>query len=201
MFNNEQHQALYNTNIGPRISFSNDFADPQQPIKLENSYREAPVSSDFEFFVPNNTMISADEVFFKGKMLPSRDNCTKITTTLRDELLAHGDDYEDVSPRLAKGTSRWRERLGLKRSHVVAKKSDHKSNDVSLESIDEMKISEILCEDVQANFKGKRLLNKCFFVGFLDMMIYFGVDFILIFVLQVLCDADLISRRKIFGFC
>ncbi|KAK6136897.1 hypothetical protein DH2020_029342 [Rehmannia glutinosa] len=137
MFNNEQH---YNT-MGPRISFSNDFADSQQPIKLENSYREAPVSSEFEFFVPNNTMISADQLFFKGKMVPLRENCAK-TTTLRDELLNGGDDYEDVSPRLAKGTSRWKEMLGLKRSHVVVPKKSDKNGDGSLESIDEMKISE-----------------------------------------------------------
>ncbi|KAL0334852.1 UNVERIFIED_CONTAM: hypothetical protein Sradi_4697100 [Sesamum radiatum] len=136
MFNNEQHPGLYST-MSPRISFSNDFADPQQPIKLDNSYREAPVSSDFEFSVPNYTMISADELFFKGKMLPLRENCTK-TTTLRDELLAGGDDYEDVSPRLAKGANRWKERFGLKRSQVVPKKSD-KNNDGSLESVDEMK--------------------------------------------------------------
>ncbi|KAL0384202.1 UNVERIFIED_CONTAM: hypothetical protein Sradi_2814500 [Sesamum radiatum] len=136
VFNNEQHQGLYNT-MSPRISFSNDFADPLQPIKLENSYREAPVSSDFEFSVPNYTMISADELFFKGKMLPLRENCTK-TTTLRDELLAGGDDYEDVSPRLAKGANRWKERFGLRRSQVVPKKSD-KNNDGSLESVDEMK--------------------------------------------------------------
>ncbi|KAK4437875.1 hypothetical protein Salat_0121500 [Sesamum alatum] len=133
MFNNEQHQGLYNT-MSPRISFSNDFADPQQPIKLDNSYREAPVSSDFEFSVPNYTMISADELFFKGKMLPLRENCTK-TTTLRDELLAGDDDYEDVSSRLPKGANRWKERLGLKRSQVVPKKS----SDGSLQSVDEMK--------------------------------------------------------------
>ncbi|KAL7118956.1 hypothetical protein ACP275_02G033200 [Erythranthe tilingii] len=150
MFNNEQHQGLYNNNtMGPRISFSNDFADSQQPsTMLENSYREAPVSSDFAFSVPNYTMISADEVFFKGKMVPSKDNnnCSK-TTTLRDELLGGSDDdYDDVSPRLAaKGSCRWRERLGLKRSShvVVAKKSDKSISDGSnLKSIDEMKISE-----------------------------------------------------------
>ncbi|KAL8060580.1 hypothetical protein ABFS82_02G033800 [Erythranthe guttata] len=153
MFNNEQHQGLYNNNnnntMGPRISFSNDFADSQQPsTKLENSYREAPVSSDFAFSVPNYSMISADEVFFKGKMVPSKDNnnCAK-TTTLRDELLGGSDDdYDDVSSRLvAKGSCRWRERLGLKRSShvVVAKKSDKSISDGSnLKSIDEMKISE-----------------------------------------------------------
>ncbi|KAL8541377.1 hypothetical protein ACS0TY_002581 [Phlomoides rotata] len=148
MFNNE---ALYtnSTMTTPRISFSNDFADP---MKLENSYREAPVSSDFAFSAPNYSMISADELFCKGKIVPLRENCTKINT-LRDELLC-GDD--DLSPRLAKGTSSWKQRLGLRRSHVVPKKSDKmmmRTNDGSnLESIDEMKIQDII--DDEDNFKG-----------------------------------------------
>ncbi|KAG6432946.1 hypothetical protein SASPL_104540 [Salvia splendens] len=126
-------QALYNTITGPRISFSNDFLEP---VKLDKSYREAPVSSDFEFSVRNYSMISADEVFSNGKMLPSRESFSK-TKTLRDELLAGDDDYEDVSSlRLVKGASRWRERFGLKRSHNVVPKK-------SLGSIDEMKASEI----------------------------------------------------------
>lgn len=136
LFNNE-----------PRISFSNDFGDPQQPKKLENSYREAPVSSDFAFSAPCYSMISADEVFFKGKILPSKIN------TLRDELLAGDDDEGLSSPRFAKGASRWKERLGLKRSHVVVpKKSDKiRISGGSLGSIDELKIQDIIHED---GFKG-----------------------------------------------
>lgn len=120
-------QALYSTNAGPRISFSSDFLEP---VKLEKSYREAPVSSDFEFSVRNYSMISADEVFFDGKMLPSRESFTKAKT-LRDELLSSDDGCEDVSSRRVKGTSRWRERFGLKRTPK------------SLGSIDEMKASEM----------------------------------------------------------
>ncbi|KAG6414994.1 hypothetical protein SASPL_122393 [Salvia splendens] len=119
--------ALYSTNAGPRISFSSDFLEP---VKLEKSYREAPVSSDFEFSVRNYSMISADEVFFDGKMLPSRESFTKAKT-LRDELLSSDDGCEDVSLRRAKGTSRWRERFGLKRTPK------------GLGSIDEMKASEM----------------------------------------------------------
>ncbi|KAG8368367.1 hypothetical protein BUALT_Bualt15G0038100 [Buddleja alternifolia] len=138
---------------GPRISFSNDFSDPQQPNKLENSYREAPVS-DFDFSIPNYTMISADELFFKGKMVPLKENNNKITT-LKAELLAGDDDYEDVSPRIAKSTSRWKERLGLKRSHNLPKKSDKiNSIDGGLGSIDELKTPEIVFEGVFGNFKG-----------------------------------------------
>ncbi|XP_041990523.1 uncharacterized protein LOC121741706 [Salvia splendens] len=120
-------QALYSANAGPRISFSSDFLEP---VKLEKSYREAPVSSDFEFSVRNYSMISADEVFFDGKMLPSRESFTKAKT-LRDELLSSDDGCEDVSSRRAKGTNRWRERFGLKRTPK------------SLGSIDEMKALEM----------------------------------------------------------
>lgn len=139
-------QAFYNGITGPRISFSNDFLEP---MKLEKSYREAPVSSDFEFSVRNYSMISADEVFSNGKMLPSRESSTK-TKTLRDELLAGDDGHEDASSvRLVKSTSRWRERLGFKRSHnAVPKKGDK-----SLGSIDEMKVSEM---DVFAKFNRKK---------------------------------------------
>lgn len=139
MFKNEQH-------LGPRISFSNDFADHhQQPTKLENSYREAPVSSDFAFSAPNFPMISADEIFSKGKILPTREGCT----TLREELLA-GDD-EGFS--LAKGGSRWRERLGLKRWNGSKKSSSGKS----LGSIDELKIHDIINHEGDSScvdFKG-----------------------------------------------
>ncbi|KAK8270705.1 hypothetical protein V6Z11_D11G213300 [Gossypium hirsutum] len=52
--------------MSPRISFSNDFAETQQVMKQERNSREAPVSSDFEFSVSNYSMMSADELFFKG---------------------------------------------------------------------------------------------------------------------------------------
>lgn len=148
-------QAFYNSMTTPRISFSNDFLDPQQPIKLEKSYREAPVSSDFEFSVRNYSMIPADEVFFNGRMLP----LTK-TTTIRDELLAADDDYEDVSSlRVGKGTRRWRERFGLKRSQSGVAKKGEKCGGDALGRIDEMKASEMVCEDVFAKFKGERRKN------------------------------------------
>lgn len=154
-------QAFYNSMTTPRISFSNDFLDPQQPIKLEKSYREAPVSSDFAFSVRNYSMIPADEVFFNGRMLPSRENLTK-TTTLRDELLAaDDDDYEDVasSLRVGKVTSRWRERFGLRRSQSGVGKKGEKCGGDGLGRIDEMKASEMVCEDVFAKFRGEGRKN------------------------------------------
>ncbi|KAJ4825811.1 hypothetical protein Tsubulata_039761 [Turnera subulata] len=121
MFNNEQN-CLYTSSMDPRISFSNDFVDTKQAIKYESSYREAPVSSDFEFSVKNYFMIPADEVFFKGMVLPLKDDCTNQLrkTTLRDELLVDDDEL----PGVQKSSGWWKERLGLKRSHIVPKKSD-----------------------------------------------------------------------------
>ncbi|KAK7319856.1 hypothetical protein RJT34_04584 [Clitoria ternatea] len=116
--------------MDPRISFSNDFVVPQQAIKHENIYREAPVSSDFEFSVKNYSMISADEVFFKGMLLPLKnDTSNKKVVTLRDELLMN-DDYEETLPKLPKlpkSSNRWKERLGLRRAS--SKKDKNKGDE------------------------------------------------------------------------
>jgi len=127
MFNSEQ-QSFYTSSIDPRISFSNDFVDAQQAIKYESSYREAPVSTDFEFSVKNYSMIPADEIFFKGTMLPLKDNCTNSQLrkmTLRDELLVD-DEYNDAFPP-PKSSGWWKEKLRLKRGHFTLKKSDRNS--------------------------------------------------------------------------
>ncbi|KAE8672825.1 DNA repair and recombination protein RAD54-like isoform 1 [Hibiscus syriacus] len=122
--------------MDPRISFSNDFADPQAGIKFESNYREAPVSSDFEFSVNNYAMIPADEIFFKGMLVPLKGPDHGRKLTLRDTLLV--DDDDDVSfPSLRKGPGRWKERLGLKRTNAVSKKKDR--NEHELEKVVEEK--------------------------------------------------------------
>lgn len=117
MYNSEQHNHNHNHNhnhhhnhhcapVSPRISFSNDFVDTQQISKQEKSCRsEAPVSSDFEFSVTNYSMMSADELFFKGRLLPFKDNNKK--TTLREELLVDDEECERqaFSLRPPKGSS------------------------------------------------------------------------------------------------
>lgn len=115
--------------MDPRVSFSIDFVDVQQAMKMkrEATYREAPVSSDFEFCVKNNAMISADEVFSQGKLVLHNNNKSKkltttSTTTLRDELLVSDDLYDDVLPRVPKSLSRWKERLGLRKNGSNKKK-------------------------------------------------------------------------------
>lgn len=140
---NSEHQGHHHVfaPMSPRISFSNDFVDARQAMKQEirssRSEAAAPaVSSDFEFSVTNYSMMSADELFFKGRLLPYKDNCNnrfmqKTTTTLRDELLVEDDD--DVSLRPPKGSTRWKGLLGLKRNHnnVGGSKKVEKSCDGS----------------------------------------------------------------------
>ncbi|KAL7125295.1 hypothetical protein ABFS83_14G108200 [Erythranthe nasuta] len=133
----QENQSLYNN---PRFSFSSDFGFP--PQQLENTYREAPVSSDFEFSAPdyNSVSISADEIFSNGKMLPlstRNNNHPKVGTTLRDELLIN-DEYKGVAS--SKGIRRWKNMLGLKRKQGI-EKSIINGN---LGRIDEMKISEMV---------------------------------------------------------
>ncbi|KAK4367736.1 hypothetical protein RND71_011528 [Anisodus tanguticus] len=124
--------------MSPRISFSNDFIDSsttsshhqQQMMNNQRSYRDAPVSSDFEFSVTNYSMISADELFCKGRLLPFKESsCSSgLTqkTTIRDELL-NDDDFTLRIPK--SGSTRWKGLLGLKRSHVGSKKIDKKNEE------------------------------------------------------------------------
>lgn len=137
MFNTEK-QGLCSPTVDPRISFSNDFADFQQPIKHENTYREAPVSSEFEFSVKDYSMMSADELFCKGMMLPVKNSCTnqQRKMTLRDELSVD-DDYEDVFRRIPKIANQWRERLGFKKGLSSSKKCDE--SDEVMETVVEEK--------------------------------------------------------------
>jgi hypothetical protein len=131
MYNSSEHKGHHYAS--PRISFSSDFVDLQQSIKQERSSRDAPPagSSDFEFSVSNYSMMSADELFFKGRFLPFKDNYNNnqmqrtTTTTLRDELLVDDDDDESSVLKPPKGSTRWKGLLGLnKRTHIGSKKID-----------------------------------------------------------------------------
>ncbi|GER35666.1 hypothetical protein STAS_11965 [Striga asiatica] len=122
----------------PRISFSNDFIEAGASHHGQirgGAYRDAPVS-DFEFSVGGYSMMSADELFFKGRLLPLKENCAATgraaaaATTLRDEL-ENGDDGdgrggggEGFSLRPPKNPARWRGFLGLRKSHNGSKKAD-----------------------------------------------------------------------------
>ncbi|KAL3526771.1 hypothetical protein ACH5RR_011427 [Cinchona calisaya] len=141
MYNNQNNdrKPLGAAPISPRISFSNDFVEStttyssSHPQMVRPSYRDAPVSSDFEFSVTNYSMMSADQLFSQGRLLPLKESCSSTnqfiqkTTTLRDELLqVEDDDYDDdFSLRPPKNSStRWKGFLGLKKSHIGSKKFD-----------------------------------------------------------------------------
>ncbi|CAA0826456.1 Unknown protein [Striga hermonthica] len=141
--------ALYNSCA--RISFSFDLIDhqQQQPTMVDNTYREAPVSSNFDFFdlsSPNSNgaaMISADELFFNGRIVPLEETRPKMGPTLRDEFTANeDDDHEDNNVHARIDNKGWKQRFGLKRLHGrVVSKNGGKSANINvgeLGSIDEM---------------------------------------------------------------
>ncbi|XP_010547501.1 PREDICTED: uncharacterized protein LOC104819222 [Tarenaya hassleriana] len=127
---------MYNSNggvpISPRISFSNDFADisPQKNNSTRTKASSSP-SSDFEFSVTNNAMMTADELFFKGKLLPFKQT-NHVQRTLREELLieeegSEGHGFFTLKPPPSSSSSsskgRWKGLLGFKRDHVGSKKA------------------------------------------------------------------------------
>ncbi|KAL5099281.1 hypothetical protein RYX36_003608 [Vicia faba] len=136
MYNSTEQKGHHHNNhphhcapMSPRISFSNDFVDLQQAMKQERgskSNTQQPVSSDFEFSVTNYSMMSADELFSKGRLLPYKDNNIQTgattTTTLKQELLHNDDEYDAFSLRPPKG--RWKGLLGLRKSHIGSKKPE-----------------------------------------------------------------------------
>lgn len=151
MYNSEHNKGHHCAPMSPRISFSNDFVDIQQASKQERSFRDAPASSDFEFSVTNYSMMSADELFFKGRLLPFKDNYNnqmQRTTTLRDELLV-GDDDDDVSRRPPKGPTRWKGLLGLKKPHIGSKKAD--KGESSVERMVDSKRSDFVREEAHVS--------------------------------------------------
>jgi len=140
--------------MSPRISFSNDFVESHH-----NSHQhlrsEQPASSDFEFSVSNYNMISADELFFKGRILPFsfKDNKKKknkssgntlMQRTLRDELADDDQDHDNIEssvkpPKVSSSFSSsssssngWKGFLGLRKSHIGSKKLE--KTDLSFDS-------------------------------------------------------------------
>ncbi|ESQ45469.1 hypothetical protein EUTSA_v10010961mg [Eutrema salsugineum] len=131
----EMHKSI---NGDARISFSNEFVEIIGSEKSNNAKSNnintrsslSKPSSDFEFSVSDYTMIPADEIILKGKILPYKE-----TRTLREELLVEEEDHVvdgnifSLRPQLlpsssfsTKGT--WKELLGLKKAHVRSKKTD-----------------------------------------------------------------------------
>ncbi|CAA6658880.1 unnamed protein product [Spirodela intermedia] len=128
--------------VGPRISFSNDFALDAATGRPAVKYERAPAaaagnSPDFEFSVESYGMMAADELFFKGRLMPLKEQSTVAQIrrmTLRDELQAgNGEDDGGLtflppssSSRLPnKMALRWKALMGLRKA-----KHDKKQHDV-----------------------------------------------------------------------
>jgi hypothetical protein len=111
--------------LGPRISFSSDFAvEPPPPVQNRAmSLRCQEEDLNFEFSVGSHPMMAADQLFSKGRILPLKDNGAFAgrppITTLRDELRGGGDDDDRASAAAGKGSSRWKEMLGLRKALCV----------------------------------------------------------------------------------
>ncbi|CAL9062229.1 unnamed protein product [Musa banksii] len=119
---NPDHPSLHDAAMSPRMSFSSDFNMQPPPARTPGP----PPDSDFEFSVGSHPMMAADQLFFKGRLLPLKDNhqCGgHRITTLRDELRADGS-----GERLPKGSIKWRGLLGLRKT--AAKKGDKKEDEL-----------------------------------------------------------------------
>ncbi|KAH7844895.1 hypothetical protein Vadar_032757 [Vaccinium darrowii] len=132
------------SNSSPRISFSGEYLDekclismsPRSPNEIERNRK--PRSGEFEFLssnVTSQTMLSADELFFEGKLLPfwqvqnseklekiclkekeeeekkevkqtHKETATRVTTWYVDD---------DPSPRPPKCTVLWKELMRLRK--------------------------------------------------------------------------------------
>lgn len=142
---------MYNSNGGgcgnpmsPRISFSNDFVEirPETTKTTRSSPLSKPEGSsssssdNFEFSVSNYTMMPADELFSKGKLLPFKET-NQVQRTLREELLVEEDEEGprdatnifSLKPPIFSSSSssskgRWKGLLGLRRAHVGSKNNE-----------------------------------------------------------------------------
>ncbi|KAL8223947.1 hypothetical protein R6Q57_019422 [Mikania cordata] len=154
----------------PRISFSSDFLDDANFIcinphdKDKDKEKEKPKTGEFEFLSSNlatpATMLTADELFFEGKLLPfcqkqcaeklskislnpdhqntneiSRSKDVKTDETNRMSWFID----EDPSPRPPKCTVLWKELLRLKkqRASSLSPSSSTSSSSSSSSSFDE----------------------------------------------------------------
>lgn len=122
---NPDHQSHYPI-AGPRISFSSDFSLDCPPPASQSRNPAGPSDPDFEFSVGSHQMMAADQLFFKGRILPLKDSTSHASghrvTTLRDELRAQDRGNDERPPKAI----RWKELLGLRKGGH-SKKGESKS--------------------------------------------------------------------------
>ncbi|XP_042495025.1 uncharacterized protein LOC122074243 [Macadamia integrifolia] len=135
----------------PRISFSSDFLDdinfisitPKAEIRRNHDTEQEKLRNvDFEFFssnAPSDSLLTADELFFEGKLLPfwsihHAEKLNKISLKPKELEMENEEDKkkkegeenkedsriswfmdDDPSPRPPKCTVLWKELLGLRK--------------------------------------------------------------------------------------
>lgn len=132
----------------PRISFSVDFLDENEFITISpNEHQDQKMecdqkarNADFEFLsnnVSSHTMLTADELFFEGKLLPfwqkqHAERLNKIRLKTKDDEICEEEEEvvnkeetrgnwfvdDDPSPRPPKCTVLWKELLRLKKQRA-----------------------------------------------------------------------------------
>ncbi|KVH91010.1 uncharacterized protein LOC112520864 [Cynara cardunculus var. scolymus] len=148
----------------PRISFSGDFLDDANFICITPQDKEKEIKTrtgEFEFLSGDlsspATMLTADELFFEGKLLPFWQNeklnkinikpekvVAKEAVTMKEDENNNNNKMswfidEDPSPRPPKCTVLWKELLRLKkqRTSSVLSPSSSTSSNSSSNSIDD----------------------------------------------------------------
>lgn len=160
--------------VSPRISFSSDFLDeknfisitPNSQMEKEHDHQmdheKARINADFEFLSSNptsHTMLTADELFFEGKLLPfwQMQQSEKLNKmSLKTKGAEEGREEEEVinkeesrvswfmdddpSPRPPKCTVLWKELLRLKkqRASTLSPSSSSSSSSSSSRSLVDM---------------------------------------------------------------
>lgn len=138
----------------PRISFSADFLDDKNFITISPN-RETEKSNDFEFFSTNPTspiMLTADELFFEGKLLPfwQMHHCEKLNKLSvkaeedredKEEEVVNKEESrgswfvdDDPSPRPPKCTVLWKELIRLKKQRASSLSPSSSSSSTSSSS-------------------------------------------------------------------
>ncbi|XP_042397435.1 uncharacterized protein LOC121987771 [Zingiber officinale] len=123
----------------PRISFSGDFL---MEVPAARAPAGPPPDPNFEFLVGSHPMITADQLFSKGRLLPLKDPYGSGSsgraggglTTLRDELREKdsaggvaASAYGRERPPKGATSIKWKELLGLKKPRGSALKKMDKS--------------------------------------------------------------------------
>ncbi|KAJ3705030.1 hypothetical protein LUZ61_008735 [Rhynchospora tenuis] len=151
---NPDHQSHYPI-AGPRISFSSDFS-LECPPPTAHRNTAGPSDPDFEFSVGSHQMMAADQLFFKGRILPLKDSTSHANghrvTTLRDELRTEDRGSSERPPKAI----RWKELLGLRKGGH-SKRGENKSE---LESVSESESTDVNFRRFSTQEPGMRSLRQ-----------------------------------------